>query len=74
MGNTMHIELCPETGICSIIRGEGGKLDLLPDEVAAIRDTGGDPAAVREILAESDAAFAASLAPNELAQIGRRLA
>ncbi|MHB0939796.1 MAG: hypothetical protein ACYDCO_17655 [Armatimonadota bacterium] len=74
MGNTVHIELCPETGICSIVRSEGTKLDLLPDEVEAIRETGGDPARVREVLADSDSRFAADLNPDELAQIGRRLA
>jgi len=74
MSNSLRVELCPETGICSIVRAEGAKLDLLPDEVATIREAGGDPASVRDVIADSDAAFAAALGPDELAQIGQRLA
>ena len=27
----LNIQLCPETGICSIIKENGKKVDLIPD-------------------------------------------
>jgi hypothetical protein len=65
----MTIELCPETGICSLIRPDGSKADLLPDEVDALRGAGADAKKLREVVAGSDAAFAASLSEAELKQI-----
>ncbi|NOY75517.1 MAG: hypothetical protein GXP32_06965 [Kiritimatiellaeota bacterium] len=35
------IEQCPETGICSIVKENGAKVDLTPGEAAEIRDTPG---------------------------------
>ena len=32
----LNIQLCPETGICSLIKADGKKVDLMPDEVAAV--------------------------------------
>ena len=70
----LSFEVCPETGIASITRGGGNqKVDLMPDEVLSLRDTGGDLQAVKAIIAESDSAFAASLTPDELAQIAKTL-
>jgi len=68
----LNVELCPETGICSVIKC-CGKADLMPDEVEAVRGAGGDLARVRAILAESDAEFAASMTDEELKDFTNRL-
>ena len=68
------VELCPETGICSLVKENGAKADLMPDEVAALRDAGNAPDKIKDIVAGSDAAFAAGLSDQELIQIASRLA
>ncbi len=71
MADKMIIEHCPETGICSIVRSNKSKVDLMPNEVKAIRAAKGDAEAVRAILAESDESFAGTLDAESLAQIGK---
>ena len=73
MSATLNIERCPETGICSIIRADNSKVDLMPDEVAAITAAAGKADAVRAIVSGSDETFASKLSPAELAQISQRL-
>lgn len=73
MSESLSFERCPETGICSIFRGVKEKIDLMPDEVEAIRDAAGDPEAITEILAECDDEFAAALTPEELRAIAQTL-
>ena len=63
------VEVCPETGICSILRQDGRKVDLMPDEAAAIRDAAGDAAKIRTAIAGCDSEFAESLKDDEIAQI-----
>ena len=65
----LTIELCPETGICSIIKDNGNKVDLMPDEVEAIRDAAGNADQIRAVLANCDATFATSLDPRDLNQV-----
>jgi hypothetical protein len=72
--NEMQIERCPETGICSLVRADNSKVDLMPDEVAAIAAAAGKPEAVRAVVDGADAGFAAKLSPAELAQIAKQLA
>ena len=67
--NKLQVEVCPETGMCSIVRENAGKADLMPDEVAALRDAGDDLAKIRAIVAAGDAGFAASLTDQELRRI-----
>jgi len=74
MTDALHFELCPETGICSIVRGGTEKIDLMPDEVAAIRDAAGDPKSILAVLADNDDAFTSALTPAELQQIENQLA
>lgn len=71
--NPINVELCPETGICSLFRKNGGKMDLMPDEVEALRQAAGDPGAMRRALAEVDETFAKSLSPEELSSLAQRL-
>jgi hypothetical protein len=65
----LDIQVCPETGICSIIKGDGSKVDLMPGELNTLRAAAGKPEAVRTILADVDSGFAKALAADELAQL-----
>ena len=69
----LNIELCPETGICSIIRKNGTKVDLMPDEVSNLREALDNPDSARQVIADADADFAESLSPDELNQLAARL-
>jgi hypothetical protein len=69
----LNIQLCPETGICSIIKKNGTKVDLMPDEVRHLRAALVNPDLARNVIAEADADFAAALAPNELQQLATEL-
>ena len=66
--SALNIELCPETGICSILKQED-KVDLVPDEVESMRAAGNDMEQVRAVIAESSATFAKNLPAGELRQI-----
>ena len=69
----LNVQLCPETGICSIIKEDGSKIDLMPDEVNAVRDATGDQEAIRSALAEVDSAFAEGLDLAEVTEVSDRL-
>jgi hypothetical protein len=69
----LNIELCPETGICSIVKEGGKKIDLMPDEVAGLREVSGDPEGIKKMIAEVDDAFAEALSQDEISQISGRL-
>ncbi len=69
----LTVDICPETGICSIGRGGTDKVDLMPDEVTGVREAE-HLSAVQAVIAEADPAFAAALSTDELATIKRRLA
>ena len=69
----LNVHLCPETGICSIIKGDGKKIDLIPDEVSQLRGASGDPAGIRQALAEIDPAFAQGLDADELEKVCSQL-
>lgn len=70
----LTIELCPETGICSIIKDNGTKIDLMPDEVEAIRAAGTNADQVRSVIANCDADFANALDPQALKQVAANVA
>jgi hypothetical protein len=61
----LKIELCSETGICSILKG-GAKVDLAPDEVGELRAAGWDGAKARKVISDVDAEFAATLTDTDL--------
>jgi len=69
----LRIELCPETGICSIIKDNGTKVDMMPGEVADLKGASGDLERSKTILAEIDASFSASLDSQELTQISEEI-
>lgn len=69
----LNIELCPETGICSIIKADGNKIDLMPAEVSAVREASGDSDAIKRALGEIDSSFADALDPDEVSQLSKTL-
>ena len=69
----LNIQLCPETGICSIIKADGKKVDLMPGEVGDMKSANGDASVVKQTIAQADASFAAGLDDSELAQVIARL-
>lgn len=73
MKSDLQVEICPETGICSVLRADRTKVDLMPDEVDAITAAAGRVDAIRAVVSASDEAFAARLTPAELAQIAKQL-
>ena len=70
---TIRVEVCSETGVCSLIRLDNTQTDLLPGEVAAIAAFAEQPEAVRAVIGAADDAFAARLTTTELEQIAREL-
>lgn len=69
----LNIELCPETGICSIIKKDGKKVDLMPGEVAELREASGNTEGIKAAISEADDTFADGLDPDEIAQIASRI-
>ena len=65
----LNIQLCPETGICSIIKEDKTKIDMMPEEVGQLRQACGDSEKSKAILAQIDAAFSDSLDNEELNQL-----
>lgn len=65
----LDIHMCPETGICSVIKEDKTKIDMMPDEVAQLRQTAGDSDKSKSVLAQVDATFADSLDSEELSQL-----
>jgi hypothetical protein len=65
----MNIELCPETGICSLVKGGTDKADLMPFEVDDLKAAANDPAKAREIIKNASSAFEEKLTDEELAKI-----
>ena len=69
----LTIELCPETGICSIIKDNGTKVDLMPDEVEAIRVAGSNAEEIRSVIANCDTDFAQALDAQALKQVAQKV-
>ena len=67
----LDVEMCPETGICSIRNEQGGKIDMIAGEVDQLRAAAGDPQQLKELLAEVDASFSEALTEDELSQLAQ---
>ena len=65
----VNVEMCPETGICSLVKGGTDKADLMPFEVDELKAAAGDPAKAKEIIKNASSAFAENLSDEELAKI-----
>ncbi len=59
--------------MCSIIKKNGTKVDLMPDEVKDLRKAWDNPDAARKVLSEADADFAESLDMEEINQLAAHL-
>ena len=65
----VNVEMCPETGICSLIKSGTDKADLMPFEVDELKAVAGDLAKAREIIKNANTIFAEKLSDEELAEI-----
>ena len=65
------IEQCPETGICSIYKEDGAKVDLMPTEATDILTAMGDIEKIKSAIAEADSSFADNLNDEELTEISK---
>ena len=72
MGN-LNIQLCPETGICSILKQDGSKIDLISTEVSQVQHASGNPDTIRRVLAQIDTGFAHGLNSEEIDQVSNEL-
>ncbi len=71
--SAVRVELCPETGICSVIKEGNQKVDLMPQEVDSIREAGGNADGIKRVIAECDSTFAESLDEAEMRDIASSL-
>ena len=65
----MRVELCSETGICSIVKDNGKKVDLIKQEVDQIIRASGDEGKIKHVIAGIDSGFAESLSSDEIAKL-----
>jgi hypothetical protein len=66
---SLNIQKCPETGICSILKPDGTKIDMIPSEAEQLRQASGDSDALKGVLEAVDASFTATLSADDLDQI-----
>ncbi len=65
----MNVEMCPETGICSLVKSGTDKADLMPFEVEDLKAAAGDTEKARQIIANASSEFAKNLSEEELKRI-----
>lgn len=69
------VEMCPETGICSLVKGGGDKTDLMPFEVDELKKLSADDIEkIREVIGQGNEAFAKSLTLEEIKRIHSQIA
>ena len=70
----MIVEMCPETGICSLVKEGGQKTDLMPFEVDELKAMSvSDAAKIKELIAQGNPKFADNLTPEDIRQILKHL-
>jgi hypothetical protein len=69
----LNIELCPETGICSVFKEDGTKIDMMPGEVEQVRAAAGDAEKIKDILSQVDPSFSGTLESDQLDQLSDEL-
>ncbi len=69
----LNVQLCPETGICSVIKPDGKKLDMIPAEVDQLRQASGDSQRIKSVLESIDPSFSQSMEEDELIQLSQEL-
>ncbi len=70
----MRVELCSETGICSIVKDDDTKVDLIQQEVDRIIGVSDDEGKIKQVIAGIDISFAENLSPDEIAQLASGVA
>jgi hypothetical protein len=65
----LDIHMCPETGICSVFKEDGTKIDMMPGEVADLKDAAGDPEKIKEVISQVDKTFTEDLGDEEINQL-----
>ena len=70
---SIRVEVCSETGICSIIKDSACKVDLLSFEADEIRAAKGDAEVIRKVVAECDSVFAGELDGTDIEDIAAKL-
>ena len=65
----LDIHMCPETGICSVFKEDGTKIDMMPGEVADLKDVAGDPEKIKEVISQVDKSFTDGLGDEEINQL-----
>jgi len=69
------VEVCPETGICSLVKGGGDKTDLMPFEVDELKKLSpNDIEKIKAVIAQGNENFAKTLTPEDIKQILGRIA
>ena len=69
----LNIEMCDETGITSIFKEDGKKIDIVSDEVNQLRAASGDTQKIKEILAKIDTSFSNELDDEEINQLSSEI-
>ncbi len=69
----LNIEACEETGIVSILKEDGKKIDMVPDEVKQLRAASGDTQEIKSILAKIDTSFSDELEEEEVNQLSSEI-
>ena len=67
----LNIQICTETGICSIRNAQGGKIDIIADEVDQLRAASGNPEQLKELISQVDPSFSSSLSDDDLQQLAQ---
>ena len=65
----LDVQMCPETGICSIMNEQGAKIDIISAEVDQLRDAADSPKQVKDLLADVDPTFSEALTQDEIDQL-----
>lgn len=65
----LDIYMCPETGICSVFKEDGTKIDMMPGEVADLKDAAGDSEKIKERISQVDKSFIENLGDEEIGQL-----
>ena len=64
------VELCPETGICLLVKGGGDKTDLMPFEVDELKKlAASDIEKIKAVIAQGNEDFAKRLTAEDIKQI-----
>lgn len=68
------VELCPETGICSLVKAGGEKTDLMPFEVEELKKlSANDAEKIKDVISQGNEKFAKTLTPEEIKQILKQI-